>query len=339
MAASVGSGLELTVTPREPPSVPDVTPRRGRPVISVGNLAMGGRGKTPVVAQIARWLVEAGERPAILSRGYKRRRPEDGVVIVSDGVRMRADIDRSGDEPLMLARQVPGAAVLVCDVRTLAAAVAERVLGATVHILDDGFQHTAMPRDLDVVLVAPADLTDRRLPFGRLRSPVRSLARADAVIVDGFAPDDVIAAIRTHAPPDRTALFALTRQLGTPVWIDAVASENAAGVARSEPVVAVAGIASPERFVRALEGAGYRVARTVAFRDHHVYRRRDIDAIAVAVRESRAQAVLTTEKDAVRLLPLRPLPIPVAAVPLEISIEPGTRFREWLMAKWAEVRR
>ena len=260
-------------------------------------------------------------------------------MIVSDGVRMRADLDRSGDEPLMLARQVPGAAVLVCDVRTLAAAVAERVLGATVHILDDGFQHTAMPRDLDVVLVAPADLTDRRLPFGRLRSPVRSLTRADAVIVDGFAPDDVIAAIRTHAPSDRAALFALTRQLGTPVWLDAGVAADGAVVSKSDPIVAVAGIAGPERFVRALEGAGYQVARTVAFRDHHAYSRRDVDAIARAVRESGAQAVLTTEKDAVRLLPLRPLPVAVAAVPLEISIEPGTRFRDWLMAKRAEVRR
>ncbi len=102
---------------------------------------MGGRGKTPVVAYVARLLVEAGERPAILSRGYGRRRQEDGVVVVSDGRHLLADLDRSGDEPLMLARTVPGAAVLVCERRALAGALAERRFGATVHVLDDGFQH------------------------------------------------------------------------------------------------------------------------------------------------------------------------------------------------------
>ncbi|HVT49144.1 MAG TPA: tetraacyldisaccharide 4'-kinase, partial [Vicinamibacterales bacterium] len=116
---------------------------------------MGGRGKTPVVALLARLLAARGEQPAILSRGYRRRRPEPGVVIVSDGRRLGADLDRSGDEPLMLARLAPSAAVLVCDVRATAAAVAETTLGATVHLLDDGFQHRAMARDIDIVLVTP----------------------------------------------------------------------------------------------------------------------------------------------------------------------------------------
>ncbi len=138
---------------------------------------MGGRGKTPLAALVARLLVAAGERPAILSRGYGRRTREDGVVIVSDGTHMLADLDRSGDEPLMLARAVPGAAVLVCEQRAIAAALARRVLGATVLVLDDGFQHRSMRRDLDLVVVAPEDLRGRRAPFGRLReSPVR-LAR------------------------------------------------------------------------------------------------------------------------------------------------------------------
>jgi len=164
------------------------------PVISVGNLAMGGRGKTPVVRLITRWLVEAGERPSILSRGYGRRTAEPGVVIVSDGSHVLADLDRSGDEPLMLARALPGAAVLVCDVRATAAALAERALGCTVHVLDDGFQHP-IRRDVDIVLVAPDDLTARQLPFGRLREPVTALARAAAVVIDdGGASDEAHAA-------------------------------------------------------------------------------------------------------------------------------------------------
>jgi hypothetical protein len=148
-------------------------------VISVGNLAMGGRGKTPLVAYIASLLLEAGERPAILSRGYGRRRVEDGVVVVSDGVRLLADLDRSGDEPLMLARALPGVMVFVSESRTIAAALAGRVFGATVLVLDDGFQHRAIARDVDIVVVTPADLDDRRAPFGRLRESVSALSRAD----------------------------------------------------------------------------------------------------------------------------------------------------------------
>ena len=137
--------------------------------VSVGNIAFGGRGKTPTVAYVARILRDAGERVAILSRGYGRRVVEDGVVVVSDGTHVLADLDRAGDEPLMLARDLPGVAVLVCDQRAVAGALAQHVLGATALVLDDGFQHRQMRRDLDIVLVAPGDLTGRRAPLGRLR--------------------------------------------------------------------------------------------------------------------------------------------------------------------------
>src|SRR6185436_16031080 len=110
--------------------------RLSRPVISVGNLSMGGTGKSPVVAAIAQWLIDAGERPSILSRGYARRDAADGVVVVSDGTTIQSTIDRSGDEPLMLARQVAGAIVCVSPDRHLAGTLAEQKLGSTVHILD-----------------------------------------------------------------------------------------------------------------------------------------------------------------------------------------------------------
>src|SRR5262249_53672063 len=150
------------------------------PRISVGNLAMGGRGKTPAVVHLAKLLLEAGEKPAVVTRGYGRQRREDGAVVVSDGQHRLADLDRSGDEPLMIARAVPGAAVVVCEQRSVAATLAERVLGATVTLLDDGFQHRAIERDVDLVIVAPVDLEDRPLPLGRLRESVAALRRADA---------------------------------------------------------------------------------------------------------------------------------------------------------------
>src|SRR5579863_3672687 len=148
------------------PEAPGATVARlDRPVISVGNLALGGRGKTPLVAHLARLLLAEGERPAILTRGYHRRHREDGVVVVRDAEIIRAGLDESGDEPLMLAESLPGVSVLVSDIRAIAGALAERALGATVHILDDGFQHRALARDVDLVVVTAEDFADRRVPF------------------------------------------------------------------------------------------------------------------------------------------------------------------------------
>lgn len=288
---------------------------------------MGGRGKTPLVAYLARTLVAAGERPAILSRGYGRRIIEDGVVIVSDGAHLLADVDRAGDEPLLLARSLPGTAVLVCEQRALAGTLAERVLGATIHLLDDGFQHVALHRDLDLVVIAPEDLRGRALPFGRLRESPSALAAADAVIVDGeLSADD---RRRLSSP-----VFTLRRTLAAAEALEPGGDPPAHGT----PVVALAAIAGPDRFARGLEAQGWRVTRLLAFRDHHRYSRADLDACAAAVKETGAHAVLTTEKDAMRLLPLRPLPVPFASVPLSIQVEPQADFEAWLRARLQEIR-
>jgi tetraacyldisaccharide 4'-kinase len=309
--------------------------RRHAPVVSVGNLAMGGRGKTPTVAHVASLLVGAAERPAILSRGYGRRLAEDGVVVVSDGRHLRADLDRSGDEPLMLARQLPGASVLVCDVRAMSAALAETTLGATIHVLDDGFQHRSLHRDIDLVLVAPHDLDDRRVPFGRLRSPVSALFSVHAVIVEEADAATIMSRLNTLIDATRTAVFTLRRSLGVPFWLEPTASD--AGQRWTDPgeVVALAGIAAPDRFVRTLEAAGWCVGDLIGFRDHHRYSRRDLDRIATV---ARGRVVVTTEKDAVRLLQLRPLAVRMAAVPLVATVEPADRFRSWLLDRVAEVR-
>jgi tetraacyldisaccharide 4'-kinase len=305
-----------------------------RAVLSVGNLAMGGRGKTPTVACVARLLIAAGERPAILSRGYHRRQPDDGVVIVSDGRHLRADIDRSGDEPLLLARGVPGAAVLVCDVRALAAAVAEATLDVTVHVLDDGFQHRSLQRDIDLVLVTPADLADRRMPFGRLRSSPSALRQADAVIVDGVEAVDVAGQLDRFIDRSTTPVFTLRRRLEAPQWIDERDVSRPLPT-RAEPVVAVAGISDPMRFQRALEADGWQVAALLGFRDHHRYTPGDLARMAAMAGD---RPVLTTDKDAVRLLLHRPLPMAVAAVPLVATVDSETVFRTWLIERLAGVR-
>ena len=162
---------------------PEARRRLRHPVISIGNIAAGGRGKTPFTATIARLLLDMGERPAILSRGYGRTDPVEGAVVVRDAQGIRADLARSGDEPLMLARQLEGAIVMSGADRYLSGRLAEHHLGATVHLLDDGFQHFALDRDLDIVLVSAADLNGAKtLPAGRLREPADVLIAADAIV-------------------------------------------------------------------------------------------------------------------------------------------------------------
>lgn len=297
---------------------PDLRRRLRRPVVSVGNLAVGGRGKTPIVATIARELLGMGERPAILSRGYARTRPQDGVVVVRDPAGIRADLDRSGDEPLMLARQLDGVSVLVSADRYLAGCLAERHLGATVHVLDDGFQHLQLERDVDLLIVGRDDVAHpETLPGGRLREPLDTVIAADAILT---ADADVeIDPLGIDMP-----VFRLRRVLG------AAAGPVGAGAVETRPVFAVAGVASPDRFFEDLARAGYTLAATRAFRDHHPYSSRDVRQIVASARASGAGLVLTTEKDYVRLLKYRPFPMPVGWVPLTMEPDPLPDFRHWL---------
>ena len=298
---------------------PHLRRRLRRPVVSVGNLAMGGRGKTPVVAAIARMLMEMGERPAILSRGYARRNAEDGVVVVRDSTNILADLHRAGDEPLMLARQLDGAVVMASTDRYLAGCLAEHHFGATVHVLDDGFQHLQLDRDVDIVIVARDDVARPvTLPAGRLREPIDTLVAADAILT---ADDDVV--VET-VPQLDIPLFRLRRRL-----------EKAR---ESGPVFAFAGIAGPDRFLNDLSAAGWQIAGSMTFRDHHPYSRRDLARIVAAARAAGASSIVTTEKDVVRLLPFRPFAMPITWLPLTMEPEPREEFRRWLAGSIAAAR-
>jgi tetraacyldisaccharide 4'-kinase len=300
-----------------------------RPVVSVGNLRVGGTGKTPVVSHVAQLLLDAGERPAVLSRGYARRSPSDDVVVVSDGSRMRADLDRSGDEPLMLARALPGVAVLVCADRHRAGRLAERTLGVTVHILDDGFQHLPLARDVDLVIVTRDDLQDpRTLPSGRLRESLETAAMADAILVPD-ADDDEAASMATRLGAPRA--FTIRRTTGTPRRLDLEAAS--APLEAGTPVFAVAGIARPERFFDAAARSGHPVAGTMVFRDHHRFTASDVRDIVSAAGRAGAGAILTTEKDTMRLLAFRPWPLALAWLPLTSVVEPSAAFRDWLIVR------
>jgi tetraacyldisaccharide 4'-kinase len=294
------------------------------PVISVGNLSVGGSGKTPVVAHIARLLLEQGERPCILSRGYGRRTARDGVTVVSDGRSILADLDSSGDEPLMLARALPAVPVLVGPSRYRSGVFAEERLAVTAHVLDDGFQHVQLARDIDLLVTNEQDLTDRPLPAGRLRERSEAAAQAHAVLVDAGYDE---AARRVARALGVSTAFRVVRTIGAPRL---VATGETVVVPVDERVFAVAGIARPERFFADLASAGWKVAGTMTFRDHHMFTGRDITRMIAAARSAGATIVMTTEKDAVRLAGRDFGDVPVAWVPLSVGVEPATLFSEWL---------
>jgi tetraacyldisaccharide 4'-kinase len=292
-------------------SRPELRLRLRRPVISVGNLAVGGRGKTPVTAYLARTLLEMGERPAILSRGYGRSDRRDGVVVVRDPDGIRADLPRAGDEPLMLARQLPGVSVLTCPDRYLAGRLAEHHLGATVHVLDDGFQHLRLDRDVDLLILGREDVAHATtLPGGRLREPLDTVVAADAILTED---EDVVVDAAGDPPP----LFRLHRSAPPPPADD-------------RPVLALAGIASPDRFFDDLRRAGWALAATLPFRDHHRYSARDIATVTSRAQQAGAARIVTTEKDLVRLLRFRPFALPVEAVPLRVEPVAPDEFRAWI---------
>jgi tetraacyldisaccharide 4'-kinase len=283
-------------------------------VISVGNLAVGGRGKTPLVARIAALLRDSGQRVAILSRGYGGT-SSGAPMLVSDGAAVLATADVAGDEPVLLARALPHVVVAVATRRVEAGRMVEARFGPCVHVLDDGFQHLGLHRDLDVVAIEAEDLAGRPLPAGWLRERPSALGRADLVLLSART-------LRWHR-----------RSLGffTPD-----------GLARPMPPRAfvVSAIAAPERLAADLSGLGCRVVGQALFRDHHRFTNRELEAAAAAARAAGSDAVVMTEKDAVRLV-LGPggdpgLAWPGAGPPLivhriEAVLEDEGRLREILL--------
>ncbi|SRR5579875_65982 len=293
------------------------------PVLSVGNLTCGGSGKTPVVIDLARRLAAGRRKVAVLSRGYRRRSTEE-LLIVSDGAGSLAGCQDAGDEPYMVAAAVPEAVVIVCARRALAAEVAVKVYDADVILLDDGFQHLALMRDQDLVLIDYSDDldADRLLPAGRLREPPSALARAGWVAVTRVPPDPDPA--RLSRLTERVAVLSprakLTSCRFVPSRLSSVsgrATEGDPGALRSAKVVALCGIARPASFFQLLEHLGAQIVRTRAYADHHWWSHKDLETVRADLRDTGAQLVVTTEKDAVRLPPDLAADLPVYSLGLE----------------------
>jgi len=274
--------------------------RAGVPVVAIGNLTVGGTGKTTAVMAVARQLQAAGLRPAVLSRGYRGR----GTGVVSDGRRVLMTAQQSGDEPWLLAQHLPGVPVLVGKDRRRTAALATAQLGANVLVLDDGFQYWRLHKDLELVLVDALNPFDngRVLPAGMLREPIGHLHRAQAVwvthadLADEGTIGEAAARIGRTCPGME---ITLTRH--GPVRLRQVGGgEVELEVLRGARVVALSGIGNPASFEATLERLGAEVV-PARFPDHHQYRPQELQTVALQAIETGAAALVTTEKDEVRL--------------------------------------
>jgi tetraacyldisaccharide 4'-kinase len=302
---------------------PQLRRQLGIPVVSVGNLVVGGTGKTPVVATVAGLLRAAGYAPAVVSRGYKRRHDGRAVVIVSDGSSLKAGVAASGDEPQLLARQLPGVSVVVGTNRYDAGVVARDRLGANVLILDDGFQHLRVARTVDLLLLSERDLAEPVLPVGRLREPVEAARFADALLVPAETPD----------PARLTRVAGVARAFGVRVvYRPLQLLPYGEPVARPpRRVIVLAAIARPERFITSVRELGYSVEGQITFRDHHWFSAADLHRVQALARRTGADAILTTEKDAMRLADTPTGPVPIMSLPIAARIEPVEAFRSWLI--------
>lgn len=276
-----------------------------RPVISVGNLSVGGAGKTPFVIALGEQLKARGVPFDVLSRGYGRN--TRGVLVVDP----KGGAETFGDEPLLIARRL-GVPVIVGESRYRAGLTAERKSSSQLHILDDGFQHRSLARDFDIVLLTDRDFVDNLLPSGRLREPFSSLARADAVVLPrGLAADH-------PALRDKT-IWRTDRELVLPTSLAA-------------PVV-FCGIARPEQFFAQVRAAGIVPVAEIAFRDHHAYNSADIRTLIGAAGDRNGDGFLTTEKDAVNLGPLQADLRPFVVATLTVTIEDASAVVDAILAR------
>ena len=295
--------------------------RLPRPSISVGNLTLGGTGKTPFVEFLARRFRFEGWRPAILSRGYGRT--SRGVVVVSAGEGPLTTAEIGGDEPVALARALSGVLVVVGERREAAARRAAD-LGADLFVLDDGYQHLAVRRDVNLLLLDAKDPFGggRLPPRGRLREPIAGIKRADAIVftrVDRGAPSQETLRTIARLHPAAPLFHARIKPAG--LWEESGSPVDAAAL-RERRCIAVCGIADGRRFATTLRELALAPEEVLEFRDHQRYRERHLSGIRRAAERAGAAWIVTTDKDAVKLAGLTGLPLITVRLSAEVD-EPG----------------
>ena len=298
-------------------------------VVCVGNLTVGGTGKTPTVIALGAALSTSGSRVCVLLRGY--RREGKGVRVVSDGGKVLLGWREAGDESILLARSLPGVPVIVGGDRVAAGRLAVERFRAEVILLDDGFQHRRLHRDVDLVLLDAMDPFGGEwlLPRGRLREPISAAGRAQAMLVTRADQSGDLTGLRR-----RIGTIAPRLPLGWAVFrpdrLVELSSRQGRRVEelRERRVLAVSAIGNPQAFERTLMGAGACVAGNLAFPDHHAFTQEDGARMIREARAASAEWIVTTEKDAVRLDADRPAGLPVLSLGVHLEVVEGAEALE-----------
>ena len=308
------------------------TTKLNRPVISVGNITTGGTGKTPLVEWVARTVAAEGKKVCILTRGYGRKDPHL-QVIVSDGYDVLATPNEAGDEPYLLATRLVGLSAVISSADRIAAGQeAIKDFGTDCFVLDDGFQHLRLARDLNIVTI---DATNpwgggRLLPFGRLRETPDSLGRADCVVIT-----------RCDQVRELDDLRSEIRRLtgGRPIFHSQMRTARVSplkdGSDTSSPpsrVAAFCAVGNPHSFFEHVRRGGFELALQKYYPDHHVYSQDEIDALAQAAKEVGAEALITTAKDAVKLRTLS-FSLPCYVLEIEMEFDNGEELAQLVRAK------
>lgn len=306
------------------------------PVISVGNITTGGTGKTPLVEFVVRALALKGRKVCVLTRGYGRARAGRRVV-VSDGHSVLASEHDAGDEPRLLAENLQGIAAVISDAdRRSAGEWAIENLGSEVFVLDDGFQHLRLARNLNIVAI---DATQpwgqgHLLPRGHLREPASGLSRADCVVItraDQLHSSDALRQEIGRLIPGKPVFTSRMIRRGFRQLKKSVSTDHGSLVDQvikiASPVAAFCGIGNPPSFVTQLKSAGYEPVSTTLFPDHHRYTRNDINKIEKKAKDAGAGSLITTAKDAVKLHGF-PFELPCYVLEIEISIADESPFLE-----------
>jgi tetraacyldisaccharide 4'-kinase len=301
-------------------------------VISVGNLTVGGTGKTPLVEYIAKVLQSKGWKVALLSRGYARRERLP-FAVVSDGRNILAVVEKAGDEPLQLATNLSGAIVIVDKNRYEAGLIAQEKYGVDLFILDDGYQHRKLARDVNILLVDGKNLFNTGLlfPAGKLREPVSSIKRADVVVLSEPLSESNERIIKKKIMRYKADLpfFHCYRY---PIGFYTVKGDNPLkeGFFRSKNIISLAAIAQPEAFENDLRNMGFILAKTYRFSDHHYYTEEEVEAIARSAKKLDAEAIITTQKDAVRLSYIKEVEPPIIYLKIEMKVREKQKFNTFL---------
>lgn len=300
-------------------------------VVSVGNLTAGGTGKTPAVAMLAKWALGEGHHVAVLSKGYGGRYKQD-VLEVSDGERICADARVAGDESCLLAKEIAGSPVIISRSRYRGGMYAHEKFGSDFFILDDGFQHLELERDLNLALVDGRDPfgNGHLLPWGPLREPLSQLRRADAIILTRFCREQeagsreqgkrTLALLKERFPS--IPLFCADH-LPDKVVFPASGEVHDPGFLRKKRVLAFAGIAHPEHFEETLIGLGAEVIEFRGFRDHHPFNKNELQGLVRVKERIGAQYLLTTEKDWMRIAPVWRMQGGLAFLRIRFDLLPG----------------